>query len=170
VSANRFSEKEASLAKIEMGPSSARDYLEQQVAPTYSRFLRVPSRENAISAAAALWDTTGWIWSDRHRGIGQKASPKALSEDLLARCPDLGLIHDLADAAKHGGELDRSSVNVKAISGSGSPGGKTFTSSQLGTSQGTPECTLQIDLKNGGSRDMKEALAIVYKFLRAEAI
>jgi hypothetical protein len=28
---------------------------------------------------------------------------------------------------------------------------------------------LQIDLKNGSSRDVKEALATVYKLLRAEA-
>jgi hypothetical protein len=156
-------EKGASVAKIQIGLASAREYLEQQVAPAYSRFLDVPSQENALSAAATLWDTRGWI--------DQKASPaaaKALSEDLLARCPDLGLIHDLADAAKHSGELDRSSVLVKGISGSGSPGGATFTSSPLGTFQSTPECTLQIDLKNGGHRDMKEALATVHKFLRAE--
>jgi hypothetical protein len=33
--------------------------------------------------------------------------------------------------------------------------------------ESTPECTLQIDYQ-GGSRDMNEALAAAYKFLRAE--
>jgi hypothetical protein len=33
--------------------------------------------------------------------------------------------------------------------------------------QSTPECTLRIDY-DGGSRDMKEALAAAFKFLQAE--
>jgi hypothetical protein len=33
--------------------------------------------------------------------------------------------------------------------------------------ESTPECTLRIDYE-GGSRDMKEALATAFKFLQAE--
>jgi len=33
--------------------------------------------------------------------------------------------------------------------------------------ESTPECTLRID-HEGGSRDMKEALAAAFKFLQAE--
>jgi hypothetical protein len=97
-----------------------------------------------------------------------KTAADVFDADLFKRCPDLLLVRDLADAAKHGGELGRGSVEVKGISGSGSPGGKTFTSSPLGISQSTPECTLQIDRKNGSHRNMKEALATAYKFLRTE--
>jgi len=64
----------------------------------------------------------------------------------------------------------RSSVVVKAISGSGSPGGTAFISSPLGTLQSKPECTLRIDLKDGTHRSMKETLATAYKFLRAEVV
>jgi hypothetical protein len=158
------------LAKINVGPTSARDYLDQHVAPAYSRFVSVSDHANAISLAKALWDTAGWLWSDRHPGVNrrkQKAVADVFDADLFERCPDLKLIRYLADATKHGGELDGKTVTVKGISGSGSPGGTGFTVSPLGTLQSKPECTLQID-HEGGSRDMKEALTTAYKFLLAE--
>jgi hypothetical protein len=114
-------------------------------------------------------ETVGWIWTDLHPGIDErdaKAAAKVLSDDRLARCSDLALVRDLADAEKHGGELGRSTVVAKGISGSRSPGGTSFTSSPLGTLQLTPESTLKIDLKDCSHRDMKEALTTVYKFLR----
>jgi hypothetical protein len=160
-----------SLDKIAIGASSARGYLEQQVAPAYSRFLGAQSRENALSVAAVLWDTVGWLWSDLNPGIDRRKNKTAADNfdaNLFKRCPDLAPVRDLADAAKHGGELGRSSVVVKGISGSGSPGGTTFAFSPLGMLQSTPECTLQIDLKDGSRRDLKQALAAVYEFLRAE--
>lgn len=51
------------------------------------------------------------------------AAASAFDDGPFRRCPDLQLIRDLADATKHGGELHRRSVIVKAISGCGSPGG-----------------------------------------------
>ncbi len=66
------------------------------------------------------------------------------------------------------------------VRGCGSPGGTSFTSNPFGPMgerpygpfggmmvQSTPECTLRIDY-DGGSRDMKEALAAAFKFLQAE--
>jgi hypothetical protein len=158
------------LAKVEFGPTSARDYLDQHVAPAYSHFLSVSNRENAIALANALWGNVGWLWSDRYPGVDrrkEKAAADAFDADLFGRCPDLKLIRDLADATKHGGELNRKDVAVKGISGSGSPGGTLFTFGPLGMSQSTPECTLRID-HEGGSRDMKEALTTAYTFLLAE--
>ena len=159
------------MAKINVGPTSARDYLGLHVAPAYSRFQRVSNHENAISLAKALWDTAGWLWSDRQPGVNRRDQQKAadaFDDDLFRRCHDLRLIRDLADATKHGGELNRPSVVVKGISGSGSPGGTAFTFGPLGMSHSTPECTLRIDYE-GGTRDMKEALTTAYKFLLAEA-
>jgi hypothetical protein len=159
------------MAKIDLGVSSAQDYLDQHVAPAQSRFIDIPSQVNALDLADVLWDTVGWIWSDLYPGIDErdaKQAAKMLSDKRLARCPDLAIIRDLADAKKHGGQLGRSCVIVEGISGSGSPGGKTFTSSVYGTNESKPECTLKVDLKDGSQREMKEALANVYKFLRAE--
>jgi hypothetical protein len=171
------------MKKINSGPTSARDYLGLQVMPAYSRFERISNLENAIDLAKALWDTAGWLWSDRHPGVNRRDQPAAavaFDADLFMRCPDLQLFRDLADATKHGGELHRGSVIVKGISGCGSPGGTSFTSNPFGPmgerpsgpfggmmGESTPECTLQIDYE-GGSRDMKEALMTAYRFLLAE--
>jgi hypothetical protein len=171
------------VTKIDFGPKSACDYLGLHVAPINERFLRVSNQENAINLAKALWDTAGWLWSDRHPGVDRRklqAETKAFDEDLISRCPDLRFIRDLAEAAKHGGELSRPTVTVTGISGCGSPGGTSFTSNPFGPMgerpsgpfggmmvESTPESTLRIDYE-GGSRDMKEALTTVYKFLLAE--
>jgi hypothetical protein len=173
------------MAKINLGPKSAGDYFGANVIPAHTRFLNLSNYENAMTLAKALWDTAGWLWSDRYPGVDRrdqkaKADVKAFDDDLFKRCPDLKLLRDLADWAKHGGELTRSSVVVTDISGSGSPGGSSFTSNQLGPSgerssgpfsgmmvQSTQECTLRIEYE-GKSREMKEALATAFKFLQAE--
>jgi hypothetical protein len=132
--------------------------------------------------AKALWDTAGWLWSDHYPGVDRRDQPadtKAFDDDLFKRCPDLQLFRDLADAAKHGGQLSNPKVVVTGISGSGSPGGTSFISNPMGRMgerafgpfgnmlELTQECTLRID-HAGGSRDMKEALATAFKFLQAE--
>ena len=171
------------MKKINIGPSSARDYFGLHVVPANTRFLKISNHENAINLAKALWDTAGWLWSDRNPGVDrrrQKAAADCFDADLFKRCPDLELIRDLAEAAKHGGELSRPNVKVTGLSGCGSPGGTLFTSNAFGPMgerpsgpfggmmvESTPECTLQID-HDGGSRDMKEALAAAFKFLQAE--
>jgi hypothetical protein len=158
------------VTKIEFGPRSASDYLGLHVMPAHSRFLKISNQENAISLAKALWDSTGWLWSDRHPGVDrrdQQTAARAFDDDLFRRCPDLQLLRDLADATKRGGDLNRPSVIVTGVSGCGSPGGTAFTSNPLGPMgerpsgpfggmmvESTPKCTLQIDYKNG-SRDMK---------------
>jgi hypothetical protein len=159
------------MTKLDLGLTSARDYLDQQVAPAHARYRDVPSRENAIKTAAALWDTVGWLWSDLNPGLDRKnagAQAGAFDKSLFQKCPALVLIRDLADAAKHGGELSRSSVVVTAISGSGSPGGTSYISSPLGTLQSTPACTLRIECKDGTSSDMTEVLHTAHAFLRRE--
>jgi hypothetical protein len=185
VSVNQLPERAASVKKINIGPTTASDYFGLHVVPANTRFLNISSHENAISLAKALWDTAGWLWSDRHPGVDRqdrKAKPivEAFDKDLFDRCPDLRLFRDLADGTKHGGELSRKSVVVTGISGCGSPGGTSFTSNPFGPTgerpsgpfggmmvESTPECTLRIE-HAGGSRDMKEALATAFKFLQAE--
>jgi hypothetical protein len=158
-------------------------YFGLHVVPANTRFLKISNHENAISLAKALWDTAGWLWSDRNPGVDRrdpKANAKAFDDDLFRRSPDLRLLCDLAEVAKHGGELSRPNVKVTGLSGRGSPGGTSFTSDAFGPMgqrpsgpfggmmvESTPECTLRID-HEGGSRDMKEALAAAFKFLQAE--
>lgn len=171
------------MTKIDFGPTSARDYLGLHVMAVHSQFLKISNQENAINLAKALWDTVGWLWSDHHPGVDRRdrqTEARAFDDDLFRRCPDLQLIRDLADATKQGGDLIRPSVIVTGISGCGSPGGTSLTSNPfvpMGERpsgpfggmmvESTPECTLRIDYE-GGSRDMKEALATAFKFLQAE--
>jgi hypothetical protein len=172
------------MKKIDFGPKSASDYFISHVMPANTRFQSISSHENAISLVKALWDTAGWLWSDRNPGLDRRreqAKAEAFDTDLFNRCPELALVRDVAEAAKHGGELSRGSVAVTGISGSGSPGGTSFKSEPFGpvgerssgpfggmVVESTPECTLRIDTA-GGSRDMKEVLAIVFKFLQTES-
>jgi hypothetical protein len=171
------------MKKVDIGSRSASGHFAAQVVPANTRFLDISNQANAISLAQTLWDNTGWLWSDRNPGVDRRASTAktaAFDHDLFSRCPDLQLIRDVAEAAKHGGELKRSSVVVTGISGIGSPGGTSFVSNPFGADgersngpfggmmvETKPQCTLKIDTANG-SRDMKEALASVFKFLLAE--
>jgi hypothetical protein len=113
VLANRLPKSTASMKKINFGPTSVRDYSGLHVVPAYSRFQRISNLESAIDPAKALWDTAGWLWSDRYPGVNRRDHPAAASAfdaDLFRRCPDLEFFRDLADTAKHGGELHRGSV------------------------------------------------------------
>jgi hypothetical protein len=103
------------MKKINFGPTSARGYFDLHVVPAYSRFQSISNLENAIDLAKGLWETAGWLWSDRYPGVNRRDQPAAASAfdaDLLRRCPDLEFFRDLADTAKHGGELHRGSVIV----------------------------------------------------------
>jgi hypothetical protein len=159
------------MKKVDFGPRSAGDYVGLHVIPAHQQFLRISNLENAMAAAKALWETVGWLWLDRHPGVDRRKARaddvKAFDNDFFKRCPDLQLLRDLADAAKHGGELSNPNVTVTGLSGSGSPGGTIFTTTMFGTHESTPECTLRIE-HAGGSRDMKEALAAAFKFLQTE--
>jgi hypothetical protein len=159
------------MKKVNIGSTKASDYFGVYVVPAHLRFLKISNLENAMADAKALWENVGWLWSDRHPGVDRRKAPavavEAFDNDLFKRCPDLQLFRDLADAAKHGGELSNPKVTVTGLSGSGSIGGTIFTTTPFGTHQSTPECTLRIDYP-GGSRDMKEALATAFKFLQAE--
>jgi len=160
------------VKKIDLGATSAAGHMAVHVAPAYSRFQRISNLENAMSLASTLWDTAGWLWSDRHPGVDRskhRSVAETFDKDLFSRCPDLGLIRDLAEVTKHGGELSRKTVTVTGLSGSGSPGGTLFVSTPFGgMTEAKPECTLQIE-HDGKSRNMTDALATAYKFLLAEA-
>jgi hypothetical protein len=171
------------MKKIDIGLRRASDHFASHVLPANTRFQDIPSRENAISLAKALWETNGWLWSDRNPGVDRRADlgkAKTFDDDLFERCPDLQLVRDVAEAAKHGGELKRESVVVKEISGVGSPGGTQCVAQIFGPNgerrdgpfggmmvPSTPECTLSIETESG-SHDMKLVLATVLQFLLTE--
>ena len=136
---------------------SVRDHFDFRAGPTYSAFLRLKSRENAIAAVVAFWEM-------RDHLRGRKAK-KEFDRALFESCPEFKLIRDIAEASKHA-ELGRPDVTVSGISGTGSPGGEGTLFSPLGSLQTVPPCTLQIDLNDGTGCRMEDVLAIVARFLR----
>jgi hypothetical protein len=138
---------------------SAQDHFENRVAPAYSAFLRLKSRENAIAAAVAFWEMRDHL----RGGMGKRE----FNQRAFGRCPEFRVIQNIAEASKYA-ELNMSGVIVSGISGTGSIGGEATLISPLGAKQMVPPCTLQIDLRDGTHRMMEDVLAIVARFLRAE--
>src|SRR5947209_11688159 len=109
---------------------SAQDHFNTRAAPAYSAFLKLRSRENAIGAAVAFWEMRDHL----RQGKGTTAE---FDIGLFKACPELQMIRDIADAAKHA-ELYRKSVIVTGISGIGSQGGEGTLISPLGCLTRTP--------------------------------
>jgi hypothetical protein len=135
--------------------------------PAYMRFKALPSRENAVKTAEAIENLRELYWHES----GSNLTKPAFSEGrLFARCPELELIQDLAELAKHGGRLRRGNVKVKAITGSGHAADAAPQSvvNTFGNLPSGPVCTLQLELIDGTTRDVPEVLERAMLFWRAE--
>ena len=120
----------------------ALDHFLNRVEPQFHAFLRRKTEANALAAAVALWEMRDWLLKE----ADQKNVDKQQFTDALGY--DFKLIRDLAELSKHR-TLDRTSVEVVGISGTGSIGGIEYVTGPLGTVQSVPECTLTVDVKNG---------------------
>lgn len=157
---------------VDIGCMSALDYWHSTANPAYMRFRDTPTKENAIECAKAIEDLRGWRWKEMHPGIDPRADQTAYAAfngQLFSGCPDLALIKDIAESAKHGGELGRSGVQVKGIAGSGI-GGVEQVFGPLGMYERKPECTLRAELHDGTQRRLPEMLASAIKFWRDELL
>jgi hypothetical protein len=155
------------LKDVSIGYASAREMLDSVVTPAYSQFLKIQSRENAIEVAQAVWNMTDRRWYDLNPGTDPRSDPnryKAFKADLTIACPELALIQDIAESAKHGGQLERGSVKVRVITGAGSPGGTVYVFSPLGMNQFTPECQLVVECLDGTNRPLPDILALAVKY------
>jgi hypothetical protein len=157
------------MANVNIGFASARDYLDRAVYPANATWQKRMTRENAVALAKALWDLRDWHRNDLPDPKPQKGD---LEKQLFAACPELKLIKDLAESAKHGGKLDRDGVEVRAITGAESPGGTLTVTGPVGDRpfgsnyEGPPPCTLALDLRNGQSRKLPEVLETTLHFWR----
>jgi hypothetical protein len=146
---------------VDLGYKTARDYSDNIVSAAYSRFLKIKNRENAIAAAKAISDLRDWLWHDTHPAVDPRDDVdgyKAFTAALFSDCPELELLRDIADGAKHGSKLGRKNVKVARITGSGSPGGTLYEFSPLGMNESTPACHLEIDVGDGVSHKLPEVL------------
>jgi hypothetical protein len=144
--------------------------------PAHSRFRETSTRENAIECAKAIEDVRGWYWEETFPGLNPRKARKdydAFNRQLFGECPELALIKDIADLAKHGGRLDRSDVKVKEIIGAGAGGILFVSGPPMGPSgpfrnmhESKPECTLRVVLNDGSEVPLPALLTRAMEYWR----
>lgn len=144
---------------------------------SHSKFKEIQTRKNAVDCAKAIWELRDYHWRDTNPAIDPRDARekyKRFTDDLFSAIPDFELIRDIAESAKHGGQLGRNTVQVKAIEGTEVPGGTFFESGPPLTASGPfrnmhevkPECTLRIILKDGSEQPLLEVLERTMKYWR----
>jgi hypothetical protein len=155
---------------VNIGHSSARDHWNGLTCPAYSHFVDRQSIESAIECAKSIWELREFLWRDMHPNIDPREAPqtyKTFNDQLLAACPSLDLIRDIAESAKHGGQLSRNTVKVKGIKGAGG-GGTLMESGPLGMYEHKPKCTFEIELNDGSVEKLPEVLERAMKYWRGK--
>jgi hypothetical protein len=153
---------------VNIGYGSARDYWHSHACPAHSRFRETSTRENAIECAKAIEDVRGWYWSDKYPGIDPRDAKQeydAFNRQLFADCPELATIKDIAETAKHGGQLGRGGVQVKEIQGAG-VGGIVQEFGPFGMHEHKPVCTLRAVLEDGSEKPLPELLTRAMQYWR----
>jgi hypothetical protein len=155
---------------VDIGYTSAQEWWNYIACPAHSRFRDASTKENMFECAKALEDVRGWRWRDTHPGIDTRGAPRkyeAFNQRLFTACPELELIKDIAEIAKHGGQLSRNSVKVDSIVGSGI-GGAEYLSDELGMRERKPECMLRARLKDGSEVPIPQMLVRAMQYWRSE--
>jgi hypothetical protein len=89
---------------IDTGLNSVEEYWQQIVLPDVQEFRAKSSVRALFSAALGVWHFHDWVWHDANPGQDSRGQTfDAYRSHLLASCPELGWLRDLADAGKHRG-------------------------------------------------------------------
>jgi hypothetical protein len=156
-----------------IGFDSASQHFVGNLYPAYDRFQTRQTRETALAVAQAAWQLHERLWHDRGK-------PKNLDDfraDLYRNCPELELLRDWVEAAKHSG-LSRPGVKLDSITGFENPGGTLVINDGPVTPSGpfrpsrttVPTSTLTLNFNDGRSYDVKEVLKRVVEFWKQELL
>jgi len=89
---------------IDFGLNSVAELWDRLIVPGVRAFVQEPSARSAFEAALSLWHLHDWVWHERHPDEDNHGSrSNAYRTWLLAACPELGWLRDVADADKHRG-------------------------------------------------------------------
>src|ERR1700722_11133596 len=89
---------------IDLNINSVDEYWSQIIVPSVQTLRNTPSRATVFSAALSSWDLHDWVWHEQNPGQNSRGSAfDTYQRDLLAACPQLGWLRDIADAGKHRG-------------------------------------------------------------------
>jgi hypothetical protein len=146
----------------DIGFNNSSDYLEQRVLPLVAAYSKSPKRASAVELAVALWHLHDHLWHDR----GKPDPKKKFTANLMAACPELGLVRDLAEADKHH-ELGRPSVTLEGLGGS-EGGGILESFGPLSMTSSVDWGSLEIVESDGSRHDPLEVFRRVVEFWRSE--
>jgi hypothetical protein len=111
-----------SVTYVDIGLNSIDEYWNELVVPSVGEFNAEPSARSAFRAALSVWHLHDWVWHERNPDqISGGPQFDAYRKDLIAACPELAWLRDIADAGKHRG-LGRYSVEVKGAAPGLMPG------------------------------------------------
>jgi hypothetical protein len=146
--------------KPQIGFPNASQYLHDALLSAYRRFKQAQTRTTALEVAHAAWALQERLWHDQGRNPPDLEQFRAA---LFKECPDLELIRDHTETAKHV-ELGRKSVRLVSITGGENPGGVYEVSDQFGQRIVPGVCTLTFNTIDGQSYKVTDVLERVVRF------
>jgi hypothetical protein len=94
----------AEVTYVDIALNSVPEYWSQLVAPDVAELLRSPSPRGVFQAALSVWHLHDWVWHDRNPGKNSRGTEfEIFRNGLIASCPQLAWLRDIADASKHRG-------------------------------------------------------------------
>lgn len=90
---------------VDLGYTSATEFWTDNVLPAYYRYQEARDRQTALDVSVHLWHLHEWVWHENNYGQDTQGNVayKAYLANLLAACPALAWVRDIANAGKHRG-------------------------------------------------------------------
>ena len=111
-----------SVTYIDIGLNSIDEYWNELIVPRVQEFNAKPSARSAFQAAHSVWHLHDWVWHERNPNQNSSGAEfTAYRDGLIAACPELAWLRDIANAGKHRG-LGHSSLEVKGAAPGLMPG------------------------------------------------
>jgi len=143
----------------DIGLGSAAQYLHDALVPANARLRQKQTRETLLAVASPAWALHERLWHDQ----GCNPDKEQFRADLFKECPELELLRDFVETAKHTG-LRRKSVRLVGLTGAENPGGVLEITDPLGILITSPECTLTLNYSDGKSYEVTDVIKRVVDF------
>ena len=89
---------------IDINLNSVEAYWRELVVPNAKQFQSEPSPRSLFNVASSVWHLSDWVWHDRNPGQDSRGTAWiAFGNQILAACPQLRWLGDIADEGKHRG-------------------------------------------------------------------
>jgi hypothetical protein len=142
-----------------IGFPNAPAQLHDALLPAYRRFQKRQTRDTLLEVASVAWHLCERFWHDQ----GCKVDLGTFRATLFKECPELALLRDYVETAKHVG-LTRESIRLVELTGAENPGGFEEITGPLGTLRTTPECTLTFNYAGGENHKVTDVIKSVVDF------